>query len=117
MCKIPEIFTNFINNIDNNIFEYEFRYFYYTKLTKELLKLIDYNIKIAYIRLIIYKDCIDYFLNGYVFRGRDYSTATSWSVSLSESIRYTEKVQIDRLKREKLPLPPDYREPTIDLAY
>ena len=39
-----------------------------------------------------------------------------FGASLSESIRYTEKIQIDRLKREKLPLPPDYREPTTDLA-
>ena len=48
---------------------------------------------------------------------RDYITATSWSVPLSESIQYTEKIQIYSLKREKLPLPPDYREPTYDLAY
>ena len=106
MCKIPKIFTNFINDIDSNIFDYEFLYFYYTKLTKELLKLIDRN----------RKNCIDCFLNEYVFGGRDYSTATSWSIPLSESIRYTEKIQIDQLKREKLPLPPDYREPMIDLT-
>ena len=106
MCKIPKIFTNFINDIDSNIFDYEFLYFYYTKLTKELLKLIDRN----------RKNCIDCFLNEYVFGGRDYSTATSWSIPLSESIRYTEKIQIDQLKREKLPLPPDYREPIIDLT-
>ena len=53
-------------------------------------------------------------MNEYVFGGRDYTTATFWSIPLSESIRYTEKIQIDRLKREKLPLPPDYREPTCE---
>ena len=75
-CKIPNIFTNFINDIDINIFDYEFLYFYYTKRTEELLKLIDHN----------RKGYIDCFLNEYVFGGRDYSTATSWSVPLSESI-------------------------------
>ena len=55
-------------------------------------------------------------MNEYVFGGRDYTADTFWSVPPSESIQYTEKIQTDRLKREKLPLPPDYREPTIDLA-
>ena len=45
MCKIPKIFTDFVNNIDNNIFDYEFLYFYYTKLTKELMKLINHKKK------------------------------------------------------------------------
>ena len=40
MCKTPKIFTDFVNDIDNNIFDYEFLYFYYTRFTKELLKLI-----------------------------------------------------------------------------
>ena len=61
-------------------------------------------------------DCVECFSNEYTFRGRDYSTATSWSIPLSESIQYNEKIQIDRLKQEKLPLPPDYRKPVIDLT-
>ena len=76
MCKIPKIFTNFMKDIENNIFDYKFLLFYYIKLTKELFKLIDHD----------KKGCIDCFLNGHVFRGRDYTTATSWSVPLSESI-------------------------------
>ena len=32
MCKIPNIFTDFVYDIDNNIFDYEFLYFYYTRL-------------------------------------------------------------------------------------
>ena len=93
-----------MKDIDNNIFDYKFLLFHYTKLTKELLKLIDHD----------KKDCIDWFLNEYIFGGRDYTTGTSWSVPLSESIWHTEKIQIDWLKRVKLPLPPDYREPTYD---
>ena len=85
MWKIPKIFTNFMKDIDIKIFDYKFLLFYYTKLTKELLKLIDHD----------KKDCIDCFLNEYVFGGRDYTTGTSWSVPLSESIRHTEKIQID----------------------
>ena len=57
MCKMPKIFTNFINDIDNNIFNYEFLYFYHTKLTKELLRLINHN----------RKDCIECFRNEYIF--------------------------------------------------
>ena len=45
MCKTPRISTDFVNDIDNSIFEYEFLYSYHTKLTLELLKLIDHNKK------------------------------------------------------------------------
>ena len=106
MCMIPKIFVNFTQDIENNIFDYEFLFFYYTKLSKELLKLIPHG----------KMDFVECFLNEYVFGGRDYSTATSWSVPFSESIRYNKEIQIERLKREKLPLPPDYREPVIDLT-
>ena len=81
-----KIFTDFVNDIDNNIFDHEFLYFYYMRLTKELLKLSGHKKK---------KDCIECFLNEYVFGGRNYTSATFWSVPLSESIRYTEKIQID----------------------
>ena len=109
MRAIPKIFASFTSDIDNNIFDYEFRFFYCTKLSKERLKLI-YHGKM---------DCIECFLNEYVFAGRDYTTATSWRIPLSESIQYNGKIQIDRLKREKLPLQPSYKEleePVIDLT-
>ena len=48
MCKIPKIFTNFMKDIENNIFDYKFLLFYYTKLTKELFKLIDHHKKRLY---------------------------------------------------------------------
>ena len=85
MCKIPKIFTDFVNDINNYIFDYEFLYFYYMTLTKQLLKLIDHK----------KKDCTECYLNEYVFGGRYYTTVIFWSVPLSESIRYTEKIQID----------------------
>ena len=106
MCKTPKLFTKIMEDIDNNMFDQEFLLFHYTKLTKKLLKLIDHD----------KKECINSFLNEYVLGGRDCNTATSWSVPLSESIQYTEKIQIEQLKREKLPLPPDYRDPTYDPA-
>ena len=109
MRAIPKIFASFTSDIDNNIFDYEFLFFYCTKLSKERLKLI-YHGKM---------DCIECFLNEYVFAGRDYTTATSWSIPLSESIQYNGKIQIDRLKREKVPLQPNYKEleePVIDLT-
>ena len=59
MCKIPKIFTNFMKDIENNIFNYEFLLFYYIKLTKAFFRLIDHD----------KKDCIDCFLNKYVFGG------------------------------------------------
>ena len=71
-----KIFTDFVNDIDNNIFDYEFLYFCYMRLTKELFKLIDHK----------KRDYIECFLNEYVFGGRDYTTAIFWSVPLSESI-------------------------------
>ena len=106
MCKIPKIFVNFSQNIENNIFDYDFLFFCYAKFSREPLKLIDHG------RM----DCVECFSNEYVFGGRDYSTATSWSVPLPESIQYNEKIQVEQLKREKLPLPPDYKEPEIDLT-
>ena len=85
MCKIPKIFSNFVNDVDNNIFDYNFLFFYYTKLVNELLKLIDHG----------RKDCIECFQGEYVFGGIDYHAGTSWSVPLSESIQYQEAIQID----------------------
>ena len=37
-------------------------------------------------------------------------------MSLSESIHYNERIQVDQLKREKLPILREYQEETIDLS-
>ena len=79
------MFSNFVNDVDNNIFDYNFLFFYYTKLVNELLKLIDHG----------RKDCIECFQGENVFGGIDYHSCTSWSVPLSESIQYQETIQID----------------------
>ena len=60
-------------------------FFFSITLSKEPLKLIDHG----------QMNCIERFLNEYVFAGRDYTTATSWSIPLSETIQYNEKIQID----------------------
>lgn len=52
----------------------------------------------------------------YQFRGHDWQTGKYWNVSLSESIRYNERIQADQLKREKLPILREYQEETIDLS-
>ena len=91
--------NNFEKDVENNIFDYKFLFYYYAKLCKELIQL--FNNK---------KECIECFQGECEFSGCDWHTDEYWSILLSESIRYNEKIQVDRLKCEKLPLPPKYRE-------
>ena len=88
-----------------NIFGYNFLFWYYSKLCKELIQLFDHK-----------KECIKCFQGEYGFKGPGLYTGKYWSVLLSESIRCNKKIQIDRLKREKVSLPPEYWEGTIDLT-
>ena len=63
------------------------------------------------------KSCIECFQAGYEFSGRDWNTGEYWSVPLSESIQYNEKILVALLKKEKLPIPPKYQDQTTDLSY
>ena len=104
ICVIPKYFLDFEKDVEKNIFDYNFLFWYHTKLCKELIKLFDHK-----------KGCVESFQGEYKFRRCDWYRGEYWSINLSDSIHYNEKIQIDWLKREKLPLPPDYIEDTIDL--
>ena len=84
ICTIPIIFSDFEKDIENNIFDCNFLFWYYTKLCNEPIQLFDQK-----------KDCIESFQGEYEFSGRDWNTGEYWSVPLSEMIRYNEKIQID----------------------
>ena len=43
-------------------------------------------------------------------------TGEYWSVELSESIRYNERIQINRFEHEKLAIPPEFQAETVDLS-
>lgn len=104
-CILPIIFSDFEKYVEKNIFNYSFLSWYYTKLCEELIQLFDRK-----------KLCIECFQGEFEFRGRDWHTREYWSVTFFESIRCNEKIQVDSIKHEKLPLPPKYREDTIDLT-
>ena len=74
---LPLFFTNFEKNIDKNIFDYNFLFWYYTKLCNVLFQLFDQK-----------KDCVECFLGEYEFRGRDRHTGKYLNVSLFGKIRY-----------------------------
>ena len=105
ICVIPKYFSDFEKDVEKNIFDYNFLFWYHTKLCKELIKLFDHK-----------KGCAECFQGEYKFRHCDWYTGEYWSINLSDSIHYNEKIQTDWLKREKLPLPPNYIEDTIDLT-
>ena len=50
ICKIPKIFSDFEKDAEKNIFDYNFLFWYYTKLCKELIKLFDHK-----------KECVECF--------------------------------------------------------
>lgn len=67
----------------------------YGKFSHELMELFDEN-----------KSCIDCLLyHEYTFSGRNWNTGETWSVPLSESIRYNERIKINQLKEKILPVP------------
>ena len=105
ICVIPKYFSDFEKDVEKNIFDYNFLFWYHTKLCKELIKLFDHK-----------KGCAECFQGEYKFRRCDWYKGEYWSINLSDSIHYNEKIQTDWLKREKLPLPPNYIEDTIDLT-
>ena len=61
------------------------------------------------------KDCVECFQGEYKFSGRDWHTGKYWSIPLSESIRYNERIQVDWLKCKNITILPEFQEETIDL--
>ena len=95
MCYISIIFNDFEKDIKRNLFDVNFLFNYYTKLCHELLELFDQKKKIV--------------LNAFrVSTSLVVETGTLVSVTLSESIRYNERLQVACLKRQKLPIPAEF---------
>ena len=58
----------------------------------------------------ITKNYIECFQGEYEFGGRDWYTGEYWSITLSESIWYNERLQVAFLKRQKLPIPAEFQD-------
>ena len=98
-CALFQLFFQILKRIlKKNMVDVNFSFSYYSKFWFELLKLFDE-----------YKICIDCFLyQEYTFAGRDLTTGETWRVPLSESIRYSKKPKIAKLKADKLPVPAEF---------
>ena len=95
LCVIPTIFFEFEKDIEKNIFDLNFLYSYHSKLCFQLNQLFDED-----------KTATECFLHSeYEFRGRDWTSGETWSVSLSDSIRYDEKIELCQLREKKFPVP------------
>ena len=99
MCSIPVIFTDFEKDVERNLFDVNFLFNHYTKLCHKLLELFYQK-----------KDCIECFQGKYEFGVRNWDTGEYWSVTLSESIWYNERLQVARLRRQKPPIPAEFQD-------
>ena len=88
------------------IFDHNFVKWYHCKLCYELIQLFQEK-----------KECVECFQGEFEFHGRDWHTGKTWSVTLSDSIHYTEKLQLDKLKHKKLPLLLGYPKDTIKVWF
>ena len=105
LCVIPTIFLEFEKNIEKNMFDIDFLYSYYSKLCFQLNQLFDED-----------KTAAECFLHGeYKFRGRNWTSGETWSVSLSDSIHYDEKIKLGQLRAKNLPIPAEF-DGTIDFT-
>ena len=103
LCGIPTILLEFEKDTEKNMFDLDLLHFYYSKLCFKWNQLFDED-----------KTSADCFLhNGYEFKGRDWTSGETWSVSLLESLRYNEKIKFAQLKTKELPTPAESDE-TID---
>ena len=88
MCTIPGDFDEFELKLHNHILDYDFLKKCHEKLYPLLLQIFRQK-----------KVCICCFLHQeYENKGRNWWDGTTWSVSVSESVRYNEKLQRDQQK-------------------
>ena len=90
ICTIPVIFIDFEIDVEKNIFDYNFLFWYYTKLCNELVQLLS--------------------------KSRSNAFRASMNSEARKSIRYNEQIQVNWLKREKLPISPEFPTETTDLS-
>ena len=73
LCVIPTIFLEFEKDTEKTMFDIDFLYSYYSKLCFQLNQIFDED-----------KTAAECFLHSeYKFRGRDWTSGETWSVSLS----------------------------------
>ena len=99
MCTIPGDFNEFELKLHDHILGYDYLKKYREKLYPLLLQIFRQK-----------KDCVCCFLHQeYENKGSHWWDGTTWSVSVSESVRYNEKLQRDQQKKKKElgPFPPD----------
>lgn len=104
-CVIPMVFSNFEKDIDSNLFDVNFLHDYYSKLDIHLNQMFDEK-----------KGVVCCFLHQeFEHKGRDWTTGRTWSVSFTDSIRWSKKIKIDQMKAKGLPIPPQFTNKTVDL--
>ena len=88
-CQIPYIFIDFEKDITNNIFDEVLLWEYHRKLFFHLQQIFHPD-----------KTALCCFLDDeFHYRGRNWYTGETWSVSQSESIAYSKKLKLDELKK------------------
>ena len=76
ICVIPKYFLDFEKDVEKNIFDYNFLFWYHTKLCKELIKLFDHK-----------KGCVESFQGECKFRRCDWYTGEYWSINLQTTTK------------------------------
>ena len=101
LCQIPAIFSNFERDLENNMLDESFLWSYHEKLIFHLQEIFDTD-----------KSALCCFLDDkFYYRGRDWRTEETWSVSLSKQIDYQEKIKKDKARKKVLgPFPSEKRE-------
>lgn len=92
MCIVLMMFCDYKNNIYNNMFDVEFLYCYYPKISIQLNQLFDEK-----------KDAICCFLHQeFEYKVRDPRSGKAWSIPMSENTWYIKKIKIYQLKANNL---------------
>ena len=97
LCTIPTIFFDFESDIDKNMFNISFLNFYHSRLCHELSQL-----------MMKTKVPSSAFFTKNMNSGGETRHLGKPEVSVSETIRYSEKLKIAKLKAEKLPIPAEF---------
>lgn len=104
MCVIPMIFCDFEKEIDANMLNVKFLNCYYSKFCFEIMQFYDEV-----------KSRTDCFLQQETLLVGETRQQEKPSMSISETIQYSESIKIAQLKAEKLPVSAKFTH-TIDLS-
>ena len=101
LCQIPLIFCDFEKDLRSNMFNEKFLWEYHNKLIFHLQKMFEID-----------KSALYCFLdNEFHYHGRDWHRGETWNISLSEQIKYQEKLKMNGGRKKVLgPFPQEKKE-------